>query len=160
MINLYIFNQYIAFVCPFILAYLQTCMYVNEGGCAWDPFVNTNEVSICAKKLYAHMVTFLMHSSVWMKQCLVVILTSLSSASWSDEDIKKRFVVWFLSSVYFPLQTKLTSPHLSFTVLLIMPSLVLIEYLLAYLFLITDSRSSVLSDSSLSITHTWSRMHR
>lgn len=89
-----------------------------------------------------------MHSSVWMKQRLVVILTSLSRASCSDEDIKERFVVWFLSSVYFPLQAKLTSPHPSFTLLLIMPPFVLIEYLLAYLFLITDSRLSVLSNSS------------
>lgn len=125
------------------------CMYGNEGGCAWDPFVNTNENSICAKKLCTHTARFLMHSSVCMKQCLVVILKSLSRASCSDEDIKERCVVWFLPSVYFPLQAQLTSPHPSFTLLLIMPPFVLIEYLLAYLFLITDSRLSVLSNSSL-----------
>lgn len=38
---------------------------------------------------------------------------------------------------------RLTSPHRSLRVLSIIPLFVLIEYLLAYLFLITDSRPSV-----------------
>ncbi len=58
---------------------------------------------------------------------------------------------------------RLTSPHHSLPVLSIMPLFVLIEYLLAYLFLITDSHLSVLNTHthtlSLSLSHTHTHTH-
>ena len=131
-------------VCVCISVHVHKCETMH----AWGPFVLGN-ISICAKKAFENDQIL---NALWckMKQCFPVILTSLCSVLLSNEDIKKRFAC--VISVFHT--TRLTSPHHSLPVLLIMPLFVPIEYLLAYLFLITDSRLSVPSNSSPPNTHT------
>lgn len=98
----------------------------------------------------------LMHYNIWMKQCSPVILNNFVVCHYQMRTSKRDLLCVFCLACTSQTELRLTLPHLPLPVLLITAPFVLIEYLLAYLFLITDSRLYVLSNSSLYLRHTCS----
>lgn len=104
------------------------------------------------------MMKSLMHYNLWMKQCSSVILNNFVVCYYQMRTSKRDLLCVFCPARTSPTELRLTLPYFTLPVLLIMAPFVLIEYLLAYLFLITDSRLSVLSNSSPYLRHTRSHI--
>lgn len=93
----------------------------------------------------------LMHYNIWMKQCSPVILNNFVVCHYQMRTSKRDLLCVFCLACTSQTELRLTLPHLPLPVLLITAPFVLIEYLLAYLFLITDSRYQI--QASILDTH-------